>query len=255
MDDRQTGLQVSGPQAVVLVGDLADLARLANEEHRQCEAALQSGLSHAQSAGGSGPQAATSEGATCTGSPTPEAHDSGRGSAAMSKEGYTSRQPDEPCPICGVVIRGHPRCLACRILIGPGHYERTTWDCLCTRCLSAGAGSAAVREQCIELVAAVIEELIVDMRINWRRPEAHEANLHALSRRIAAWQYAVEDPTLDWWLDTVNIDRKSGREGILGRGGPFWDYHDGLSALATLRVRHHWQLSQAIERGIHAEPA
>jgi len=36
---------------------------------------------------------------------------------------FTSRQPSEPCPVCKVIIRKHPRCPECDILVGYGHYQ------------------------------------------------------------------------------------------------------------------------------------
>ncbi len=38
------------------------------------------------------------------------------------------------CPICGVLLREHPHCRACTILVGPGHVETGLVDGLCSSC-------------------------------------------------------------------------------------------------------------------------
>ena len=52
------------------------------------------------------------------------------------KEKYTSRGKNEPCPVCGVIIRKHEKCQACRALIGREHSELRTYDGLCESCIS-----------------------------------------------------------------------------------------------------------------------
>ena len=52
------------------------------------------------------------------------------------KEGYTSRTPSEPCPVCGVIIRKHEKCDSCRCLIGRDHSGLRTYDGLCESCIT-----------------------------------------------------------------------------------------------------------------------
>ena len=56
--------------------------------------------------------------------------------------------PNVRCPTCGVLMRRHKKCLACRLLVGYGH-EAATSDRLCKGCQaqqdSGEVGAALVR--------------------------------------------------------------------------------------------------------------
>ncbi len=41
---------------------------------------------------------------------------------------------EERCPTCHAFTRSHTQCKRCDILIGPGHYEQTGRDGLCSAC-------------------------------------------------------------------------------------------------------------------------
>ena len=64
------------------------------------------------------------------------------------KKRTTAIPPNVRCPTCGVLMRRHKRCLACRVLVGYGHAnDRTAWE-LCEGCLTqqnSGEGGAAIR--------------------------------------------------------------------------------------------------------------
>jgi len=66
---------------------------------------------------------------------------------------YRAVPPNVRCPTCGVLMRKHKRCLACRVLIGSGHAnDRTAWE-LCEGCLTqqnSGEGGAAMVRIAIE---------------------------------------------------------------------------------------------------------
>ncbi len=46
----------------------------------------------------------------------------------------TSVKPSEPCLTCGVIIREHPRCAGCGILVGPGHLVEAVVNGRCGSC-------------------------------------------------------------------------------------------------------------------------
>ena len=64
------------------------------------------------------------------------------------KKRTTAIPPNVRCPKCGVLMRRHKRCLACRVLVGYGH-EAATSDRLCKGCQaqqdSGEVGAAMVR--------------------------------------------------------------------------------------------------------------
>ena len=65
---------------------------------------------------------------------------------------YRAVPPNVRCPTCGVLMRKHKRCLACRVLIGSGH-EAATSDRLCEGCQAqrdSGEGGAAMVRVAIE---------------------------------------------------------------------------------------------------------
>ena len=49
------------------------------------------------------------------------------------KKRTTAIPRNEPCPTCGVLMRRHKKCLACRVLIGRGH-DAAADDRLCEGC-------------------------------------------------------------------------------------------------------------------------
>jgi len=57
--------------------------------------------------------------------------------------------PNVRCPTCGVLMRRHKKCLACRVLIGRGH-DAAADDRLCEGCVaqrnSGPIGAALVAE-------------------------------------------------------------------------------------------------------------
>ena len=56
----------------------------------------------------------------------------------MKKRGsgyFRARDPDERCEICGVIMREHPVCRICHVLVGPGYPDSgIDEDGLCGRC-------------------------------------------------------------------------------------------------------------------------
>ena len=53
--------------------------------------------------------------------------------------GVAKKLPDQHthCEVDGLLVRGHPKCQGCNILMGPGHLERVIQP-LCGSCQAAG---------------------------------------------------------------------------------------------------------------------
>jgi len=52
------------------------------------------------------------------------------------KEYFAGVGSNDPCPTCGVIMRKHEKCRACRALVGNGHAELRTYDGVCESCIS-----------------------------------------------------------------------------------------------------------------------
>lgn len=64
------------------------------------------------------------------------AEPSPRSSLGTQKTYFTATLLDEPCSLCGQIMRHHEKCRACRALVGNGHAELRTYDGVCESCIS-----------------------------------------------------------------------------------------------------------------------
>lgn len=105
--------------------------------------------------------------------------------------GYTSLLPSEKCEVCGVIIRKHPRCPECDILVGDGHYQSR-----------ACSGDFDIHPDAVFWVlAAMIENVKRDLR---------SAREH--KRALA---YVQSD---DWaqWAEAIGVSASDARDALLG---------------------------------------
>ena len=79
----------------------------------------------------------------------------------------------------------------------------------------------------IELFAAMIAQLGRDLRLNWNGIRTFEDRMDALKYKNDAWQYVTEDPDFVVWLECAGIDPIAGRQAVIDRAGPRWNYKWG----------------------------
>ena len=107
------------------------------------------------------------------------------------KAGWTSREPSEPCLVCGVIVRKHPRCPTCDILVGPGHY-------------ADGGGCHGDFDLHPDAVFWVLAAMVENVKRDLRSAREHDRAL----------RYVQSD---DWaqWAELIGVSANDAREALV----------------------------------------